>query len=309
MFNIMRTLLFGGFNASRPRIIGALVVTLSLLSACSALRLGYSQAPELAYWWLDGYVDFNKAQTPKVREALSSWFKWNRSTQLPDYADLLAKAEVQLASNVTPVQACQWFDEVGSRFEVALERALPDLADFALTATPEQFVVLEKRFAKGNKEILADYAQPSAEERQKAAVKRAVDRAESVYGKLDEAQQERVAASVINSPFNPEVWLAERKARQQDLLQSFRKLVADKASNAQAQAAVRLLVERSRRSPREAYLAYQQRLTQYNCAAAAQTHNFTTPAQRKFAAQKLKGWEGDLRALMAAAAGSAVAVN
>jgi Family of unknown function (DUF6279) len=273
---------------------------LSLLGACSALRIGYSQAPELAYWYLDGYADFNKNQSPKVREALSDWFKWNRSTQLPDYAALLAKAEVQLANNATPAQACQWFDDVSSRFDVALERALPSLADVVLTATPEQLQHLEKRFAKGNKELLADFAQPDPDDRLKASVKRSVERAESLYGKLDDAQRERVKAAVISSPFDVELWVAERKARQQDVLQTVRRLLADKASNEQAQAAVRMLVERSRRSPRDSYSAYQQRLTQYNCAVAAQTHNLTTPVQRKFAAQKLKGWEGDLRALTAA---------
>lgn len=287
---------------SRLPIIGALFTALTLLSACSALRLGYSQAPELAYWWFDGYADFNRAQSPKVREALNDWFKWNRSTQLPDYAALLAKAEVQLASNVTPAQACQWFDDVNSRLDVALERALPSLADIVLTATPAQLQHLEKRFAKNNQELLSDYAQPNADDRLKAAVKRSVERAESLYGKLDGAQRERVTAAVINSPFDVELWADERKARQQDLLQTVRRLVGEKASGEQAQSAVRVLVERTRRSPRDAYLGYQQRLTQYNCAVASQTHNFTTPAQRKFAAQKLKGWEGDLRALMAAAA-------
>jgi hypothetical protein len=294
IFNIMRTSLF-----SRFRIIGAVLVTLSLLGACSALRIGYSQAPELAYWYLDGYVDFNKTQTPKVREALGDWFKWNRSTQLPDYAALLAKAELQLPNNATPAQACQWFDDVSSRFDVALERALPSLADVVLTATPEQLQHLEKRFAKGNKELLADFAQPDPDDRLKASVKRSVERAESLYGKLDDSQRERVKAAVISSPFDVELWVAERKARQQDVLQTVRRLLAEKASNEQAQAAVRMLVERSRRSPRDNYSAYQQRLTQYNCAVAAQTHNLTTPAQRKFAAQKLKGWEGDLRALTA----------
>jgi Family of unknown function (DUF6279) len=295
IFNIMRTSFI-----SRLRIIGVLLVALSLLGACSALRIGYSQAPELAYWYLDGYADFNKNQSPKVREALSDWFKWNRSTQLPDYAALLAKAEVQLANNATPAQACQWFDDVSSRFDVALERALPSLADVVLTATPEQLQHLEKRFAKGNKELLADFAQPDPDDRLKASVKRSVERAESLYGKLDDAQRERVKAAVISSPFDVELWVAERKARQQDVLQTVRRLLADKASNEQAQAAVRMLVERSRRSPRDSYSAYQQRLTQYNCAVAAQTHNLTTPVQRKFAAQKLKGWEGDLRALTAA---------
>jgi hypothetical protein len=301
IFNIMRNSLF-----FRLRIISSVVLTLTLLSACSALRLGYSQAPELAYWWLDGYVDFNKSQTPKVREALTSWFKWNRSTQLPDYAALLAKAEVQLASNVTPAQACQWFDDVSARVEVALERALPDLAEVVLSATPEQLAYLEKSFAKRNKEILADYAQPTPEARHKAAVKRSVERAESIYGKLDDAQHERVAAAVAASPFDANLWVDERKARQQDVVQTVRRLLNEKASTEQVQAAVRVLVERSRRSPRDTYSGYQQRLTQYNCAVAAQTHNFTTPAQRKFAAQKLKGWEGDLRALTAA---SVVATN
>jgi hypothetical protein len=296
IFNVMRNSLF-----SRFRIIGAVLLALSLLGACSALRIGYSQAPELAYWWLDGYADFNRAQSPKVREALIDWFKWNRSTQLPDYAALLAKAEVQLASNATPAQACQWFDEVSGRVEVALERALPSLADIVLTATPEQLQHLEKRFAKGNQELLDDYAQPNPDDRLKAAVKRAVERAESLYGKLDDTQRERVKTVVIGSPFDVELWLTERKARQQDVLQTVRRLLADKASNEQVQTAVRLLFEHTRRSPRSAYSSYQQRLTQYNCTAAAQTHNATTLAQRKFASQKLKGWEGDLRALTATA--------
>ena len=63
-----------------------------------------------------------------------------------------------------------------------------------------------------------------------------------------------------------------------------------------------LLLERSRRSPRDAYRAYQQRLTQHNCAMAAQIHNLATPTQRRHAAQKLKRWEDDLRVLSGDAA-------
>ena len=42
-----------------------------LLAACSTLRIGYSQADTLAYWWLDRYLDFNAAQTPQVRQTLA----------------------------------------------------------------------------------------------------------------------------------------------------------------------------------------------------------------------------------------------
>ena len=270
-----------------------------VLGACSAVRLGYSQAPELAYWWLDGYADFNDAQTPRVREDLAAFFKWHRATQLPDYAALLARAQQQVVEPTTPAQACQWYEDVSARFDTAFERALPSIAGVVQTATLQQLQHVERRFAKGNDELQSDYAQTSAEERAKSAAKRLIDRAEAMYGRLDDSQRDRLTRALPGSPFDADVWLAERKARQRDLLQTVRRLITDKAGADQIQAALRTLVERSRRSPREAYRDYQQRLTQHNCAMAAQTHNMTTPAQRRFAAQKLKGWEDDLRALAA----------
>jgi hypothetical protein len=76
------------------------------------------------------------------------------------------------------------------------------------------------------------------------------------------------------------------------------------AAQAQAQAAVRVIAERALRSPRPEYRAYQQRLTQENCALAAAMHNATTPAQRQYARNKLKGWEDDVRLIAAEPAGS-----
>ena len=55
---------------SRLRIIVALVLLAAGLTGCSAVRFGYNQAPELVYWWLDGYVDFDDAQSRRVREML-----------------------------------------------------------------------------------------------------------------------------------------------------------------------------------------------------------------------------------------------
>ena len=285
----------------RCAIIGALGAVLGVLSGCGAVRLGYSQAPELAYWWLDGYADFNDAQTPRVRDELGAFFRWHRATQLPDYAALLAKAQQQVLEPITPVQACQWYEDISARFDSAFERALPAVAELVKTATPQQLQHVERRFAKGNDELRSEHAQRNPEERAKAAAKRLIERAEFFYGRLDEAQRASLMGSVSSSPLDVEVWLAERKARQQDLLQTVKRLIADKPGADQVQAAVRTLVERNRRSPREPYRAYQQRLAQYNCGVAAQVHNLSTSAQRRTATQKLKGWEDDLRTLAAGA--------
>jgi hypothetical protein len=46
-------------------------VLLPGLAGCSAIKLAYNQAPDLTYWWLDGYFDFNGQQSPKVRDELA----------------------------------------------------------------------------------------------------------------------------------------------------------------------------------------------------------------------------------------------
>ena len=61
-----------------------------LLAGCSALRLGYDQGPTLAWWWLDGYVDFRSEQAPRAKEAIRQWFAWHRTAQLPGHAAWLA---------------------------------------------------------------------------------------------------------------------------------------------------------------------------------------------------------------------------
>ncbi|WP_457335284.1 DUF6279 family lipoprotein [Rhizobacter sp. P5_C2] len=271
----------------------------TLLSGCGAMRLAYNQAPDLGYWWLDKYIDFNDEQTPRVRDAITSWFRWNRSTQLPDYARWLDKLSGDLQQPITAAQVCRWTDEVESRMFVGLDQALPALAETALSLKPEQLKHIEKRYAKVNDDYADDYLQPDPQDRVKATMKRTMERAEMLYGDLDDAQTAQVKRAMAASPFNPELWLAERKARQQDVLQTLRRLLAERPPQAQVQAALRAIAERVQHSPRENFRSYQEKLTRYNCEFGAQLHNTTSAEQRLYAAKKLKGWAGDFRALAA----------
>ena len=285
----------------RTRIIAALCGAALLLSGCSALRIGYSQAADLAYWWLDGYADFDGEQTRRVRDALAQWFVWHRKTQLPDYAQLLVRAQAEVRGDTTPARVCEWQSELLKRAHTAFDQAAPAAAEWALSVTPQQIQHIERRYAKVNDEFRNDYLQEDPHERAEATTQRTVERAESLYGRLDDAQRARVAAAMARSPFDPELWLAERKLRQQEALQLLRKLNAEGASREQAQAALRVYVNQLERSPREAYRRYAERLVEFNCAFAAGLHNSITPTQRRAAINKLSGWEGDARALAAQA--------
>ncbi|WP_242616780.1 DUF6279 family lipoprotein [Rivibacter subsaxonicus] len=270
---------------------------LSLLTGCSALRLGYSQGPTIAYWWLDSYLDFDSTQKQPVRDALGQWFAWHRKTELPQLAAILDRAAVDVMSDATTAQACRWSDEIRLRLDAAVEHALPGAAEVALLLRPEQLDALRKRQARANEEFREEYMQPRPEARAKADLERAVERSEMLYGRLDAAQRERFAQIIAASPFDPERWLAERQRRQRDLLQALQQIQSAGLGRAEALAALRGYWQRARRSPDEIYGRYAQQLNAYNCAAAAQLHNLTTPAQREHARARLRGWEADLRAL------------
>jgi hypothetical protein len=288
----------------KTAIIGGFLALAALLSGCGAVRIAYSQGPTLSYWWLDGYADFNDAQTMLVREALANWFSWHRETQLPDYAQFLARAQarVKSAEPMAAAEACRWYDGAWGKIDPMLERALPMAVPIAQSLTPKQIQHIQAKYDKVNREFTDKYLQKDPQDRLEASVERAVKQAENFYGPLDDAQRELLAKGVAASPFDPEQWMSERKLRQQEAVQTLRRLSSQQMPADQTLAALRVLVENVVRSPRDSYRAYQSRLHEYNCALGVQLHNGISPQQRLHAIDKLKGWEDDARALIAEAA-------
>ena len=285
------------FSRLKSWIITAVLV---LLAGCSALRLAYNQGPELAYWWLDGYFDFNDQQAPLARASLADWFAWHRSTQLEGYAATLARLQRQVLADATPEQACRWWDELRQRAAAAYDQGVPALAELVRTLKPEQVTHVERRYHKSDEDFKADFMQATPAERLEASIKRTVSRVEMLYGSLDEPQRALVARTMAASPFDAKRWLAERQARQHEIVHTLRSLLSETADSARTQAALRVFAAHAANSPRPDYRSYNARLTSYNCEFAARLHNTTTPEQRRRAADKLKGWEDDLRALVPA---------
>lgn len=293
MFNAMRRF------PDRARIIGraALATVLLLaLAACSSMRLGYNQGPHLAYWWLDGYADFNVEQTPRVKRDIEAWFAWHRHDQLPQYARLLARAQNEILERGTPAQACGWQAELRQRAELAYEHALPALAEVAVTLSPQQIQHVEARLRKADQKFRDEFAQPDPRQRHRAAVKRSVERAEMLYGRLSDAQRDWIDRSLAASPYDALRVVDERAARGQDIVRTLRELPR-LAGAAERQAALRALGRRFEESPRPAYRDYQARMNAFNCALMAQLHDSATPAQKQIARTRLRGWEEDARAL------------
>ncbi|MEO6362624.1 MAG: DUF6279 family lipoprotein [Caldimonas sp.] len=291
-------------RTARPTIIAVLSLAAAVLAGgCSMVKLGYGQASPFAFRWLDGYVDFDDAQSLRVRGGLDEWFAWHRRNQLPDYAELLARAQAEAVADITPERMCAWAGDVRGRIESALERALPTITEVLPTLTPTQITNIEKRQREKNQEYREEFVQRDPVKRKREAVKREIERAEGFYGPLDDRQRALVTRNVAASPFDGEVAYSERVLRQQDALAVIRRLAATPIAREDAAAQIRAYLRRVERSPREGYRAYADRLLAHNCAFASILHNATSAAQKRAAASKLKGYENALRELAAEGAG------
>lgn len=280
---------------AQAAIIGVLIA----LSGCSATRLAYNNAPQFAWWWVDGYMDFSSEHSPRIKDALEQWFSWHRQTQLNDYAAWLASIEMRIEQPTTATEVCALFEQARAKAQPALDRAMWVASELLPTLGVAQIAHLEQRYVKNNAEFRDQYLKGDAEKRRKARHKRALDSAEKLYGKLGPEQLKVIDANLASSPFDPAAVLVEREKRQRDILQTMRRWVAEQPDRGVLLASIRQLLERSETAADANARAAQQRATEHSCRAAAALHNSTTPAQRQAARAQIKSWEDDLRALAA----------
>lgn len=268
-----------------------------LLSGCSAVRLGYDNGPSLALWWLDGYLDLNRAQEARARPALEDWFAWHRSTQLPEYARWLATWKQRAGGTVTGEEICRWSEIAGEKVKLAMERAVPAAAELLPLIEPAQWQHLEKRQAERNAELRQTHAQPQRDVRIEGALDRSIERGEQFYGSLTPAQKKMLLDGILGQPMQAEDWLDAREQRQKELLQQLRR-AQQEPDPGRRTVALQATLERYTRPGDERQARWQS----YGCELTARLHNSTSAKQRQHLKERLSAWEEDLRALAAAGA-------
>jgi DNA gyrase inhibitor GyrI len=285
--------------AKLARIIGVLLVA-AALGACSTIKLAYNNLPELSYWWLDAYLDFDGSQTPKVRDELAQLLSWHRQNELPRVLGVLQEAQALAPREVTAAQACRMADQIRERLLAVTERAEPAGTELALSLTDAQLQQLERKYAKNNAEYRKEWLDRSSAEVQEKRYEKFLDRFEDFYGRLTPEQRELVRQQVAQSVFDPRLAGAERRQRQQEALTLLRGFNAAKPPPAEARAAIHAYVMRIADPPPGPWRDHQQALLQEGCRNLAALHNATSASQREQAVRRLQAYQDDLRQLVAA---------
>ena len=274
-----------------------LALALALLQGCSAVKLGYSKADDLAYWWLDGYADFSAPQTEKLRAALNEVHLWHRTQELPQYAALLLQAQTLAAYKLTATQVCALADAGQLRLNAVTARAMPALTAVALDLSAKQLLHLERQWAKKNATWQDDWLKLSPTERDKKRLDNFVDRFESFYGTLSPAQVQLLRQQVQQSVWTAPWGWQDRLHKQQQLLELLRSYPMKSPNPLLAQEELLRMVLAWSSTTEGHGFETRQRLKQEACANMAQLHNTTSEAQRLKAMQRLRAYAQDFKDL------------
>ena len=106
-----------------------------------------------------GYLDFDKEQTPHVKQAIQDWFSWHRAHQLPEYATWLASVHHKLEGTLTSTQVCNESEHLKKILAPAFDHAVQLSAPIVLKLSDIQLQHLEQRYTKSNEELRSDFLQ------------------------------------------------------------------------------------------------------------------------------------------------------
>lgn len=208
----------------------ALILIVMLLTSCSIVRLGYNHGETISYWWLDSYVEFEANQKVWFKERLANWFAWHRKTQLKDYATLLMQQQNRLPHQVTQAELLSEYDKFKTRTVVLIDKALPDLADLALSLHLFQIEHIQKKFESNNASYRKDYLQGDTEQRQQFRYKKVMEQAEYWFGSFSPEQQALIRKTSDARPLDNELRMTVRLQLQQELIRLLKKIQSEKPS-------------------------------------------------------------------------------
>jgi hypothetical protein len=291
------------FNTPQPLFQRArmlfLVAMMALLAACSTIRFTYNHGDTLLYWWLNAYVDLDSDQSDWVKKDIDNLFQWHRSTQLRDYAGLLSKMQRQLGDgNVTQEELLSDYRDIKTRTELLAFKALPQLADLAMSVKPDQIAQMEKKFAKNNDKFRKEFMSGSIDDQQKARFKKSMDQFNLWFGSFSREQEAQLRRASDARPLDNDVFLQERVLRQKKIIALLRRVHDQKLNKEQTMSAVhdqlRDFFDRMEAPDRKAfYDAYVNNTANFIVTAI----KLTTPQQKQHAQQRMQGWINDFNAL------------
>jgi hypothetical protein len=265
------------------------LAALSLIAACSTLRLAYDNADVYVKYRAGRYLDLKGAQDHELAQRIDSFFAWHRENALPGYARAAEEAAERVARGLSREDLVWGYDSLVAHARLSLRDAARRIAPLLDRLTPQQVAYMEEGFAEDNREFARENLRGSEEDRRKRRAKRVEERLEDWVGNLSQAQVERVREYSERAPLMGELRDRERRRLQAEVLGMVR------ARQAQALLPERAANWEQGRHPAHAAASEANRRELF--ALLLDLDRTLSPGQRARAQERLRRYAGDLTQL------------
>jgi hypothetical protein len=197
--------------------ITLLLLALSLLSGCSALRMAYDNADTYIRWRAGHYLDLSGDAADDLDERIDAFLAWHRAKALPEYAKLSEEAAQRLGDGLSRQDVVWGYDTVRAHAARSTKEAAQHIAPLLDKLNEEQVRHLESAFREDNRKFARENLRGSEKERRKRRAERVADRLEDWVGRLSEAQQQRVREFSERAPLTAEMRDRDRRRLQAEV--------------------------------------------------------------------------------------------
>lgn len=188
-----------------------------LLGGCSS-QFVYNNMDWMIHWYLDDYIDLNKAQRNVFDERFAVWHSWHRKEELVKYREQLNSIRALVESNTFTQDNLQaQFDQIRGHWEHLRGHIAPDLAAMASSLSDEQVKSMFEALAKDNKEEQDKQDLLYEKTEQERMDKRQKDIEQNLsewVGKLSDEQKSIIAGYVPQFRSNWQEWINYHKTVQ-----------------------------------------------------------------------------------------------
>jgi hypothetical protein len=170
-----------------------------LLVSCSAMQLSYNNVDIWLRWKADRYFDLQPAQEEDLRVLIANFHEWHRARELPLYSELMDAAARRLEDGLSEQDLAWAIDNIRTRYQVLIARAVADGAVILVTLTPEQLAHLAQKLAEDNRKYAKELLPDSEEKQIKVRAERIEAKIAEWTGNLSGDQERRIAAMARNT--------------------------------------------------------------------------------------------------------------
>jgi len=198
--------------------VSALALVVVLAGCASFVRVAYNNGDFALQMVANEYLDLQGRQTDVFKVRFARLHEWHRLEELPRYADALDGAAARIRRGATRDDVTWAVATVRERYRVLAAQAVDESIPVLVTLTPGNLDALKKKFEASNRKFSEEYLAGDAAARESARTDAIVARFEEWLGSVSGLQRRLIADYVRTQAANQALRLADRKARQQELV-------------------------------------------------------------------------------------------